>query len=115
MIGVNLISIYSLFCMYFCNLNARFTPIFLKITLIPHLLMFCRTRRKIKQNEERNQVKRKLLSCSRLLAAAKGSPLRKKGFTAGKPKKAKLMSRVHNNKDTLRCSEDTLRCSEEVH
>ena len=40
-IGVNLISIYSMFCMYFCNLNAIFTPVFLKITLIPHFLKFC--------------------------------------------------------------------------
>ena len=48
LICVHFISIYSLFYMYFCNLNARFTPIFLKITLIPNLLMFCRTRRKIK-------------------------------------------------------------------
>ena len=52
------------------NLNARFTPIFLKITLIPHLLMFCRIRRKIKQSDERNQVKKKLLICSKLLIMA---------------------------------------------
>ena len=45
LIGVDLISIYRVFCMYFCNLNARFTPIFIKIKLIPHLLMFCRNRR----------------------------------------------------------------------
>ena len=84
MIGVNLISIYSVFCMYFCNLNARFTPVFLKITLIPHLLMFCRTRTKIKHSDGRNQVKMKLLSCSRLLIVVK-------------PKKAKMKPRVHRS------------------
>ena len=68
-IGVNHTNIYCVFSMYLCNLNTRFTPIFLKITLIPHLLMFFRIRRKIKQSDGRNQVKRKLLSLSRLLAA----------------------------------------------
>ena len=36
---------YSVFSMCLCNLNARFTPIFQKITLIPHLLMFRRIKR----------------------------------------------------------------------
>ena len=45
LIGVDLVSICSVFYMYFCNLNARFTPIFLKITLITHFLMFCRNRK----------------------------------------------------------------------
>ena len=45
LIGVDLVSICSVFYKYFCNLNARFTAIFLKITLIPHLLMFCKNRR----------------------------------------------------------------------
>ena len=40
LIGVDLISIYRVLCMYFCNLNARFTTIFLKISLIPHFLNF---------------------------------------------------------------------------
>ena len=35
LIGVNDTSIYSVFSMCLCNLNGRFTPIFLKITLIP--------------------------------------------------------------------------------
>ena len=48
--------IYSVFSMCLGNLNARFIPIFLKITLIPHFLMFCRIRRKIKQSDGRNQV-----------------------------------------------------------
>ena len=52
-----------------CNLNARFIPIFVNITLIFHLLMFCRIRRKIKQSDGKNQVKRKLLVCSNLLVA----------------------------------------------
>ena len=37
-------------CVYI-NLNSRFTPIFLKIKVIPHLLMFCRIKRKIKQGK----------------------------------------------------------------
>ena len=53
MIGVNHTRIYSVFfCVYICNLNARFTPIFVKITLIFHLLMFCRIIRKIKQSDK---------------------------------------------------------------
>ena len=68
---MNHTSIYRVFFMCLCNLNARFTPIFVKITLIPHLLMFYRIREKIKQSDRRNQVKRKLLICSNLLATAK--------------------------------------------
>ena len=63
---MNLISIYGVFCMYFCNLNARFTSIFLKITSIPHLLMFCRTRRKIKQSDEEPRVLQPWQRCSEL-------------------------------------------------
>ena len=72
MIGVILISIYSVFCMYFCNLNTRL-PVFLNITVIPSppLLMFYRTRRRMNQNDERNQVKMKLLSYNRLLTSTK--------------------------------------------
>ena len=54
MIGVNHTSIYSVFSRCLCNLNSRFTPIFLKITLIPDLLMFCRIKRKIKQGKGKN-------------------------------------------------------------
>ena len=54
MIGMDRISIYRVFCMYFCNLNARFKPIFLKIALFPHLLMFCRN---IKYNKQRKGQK----------------------------------------------------------
>ena len=57
-LGVNHTNIYNVFFMCLCNLNDRFTPILVKITLIPHLLMFCRIRRKIKQSDVRNQVKR---------------------------------------------------------
>ena len=42
---VDLVSICSVFYMYFCNLYVRFTPIFLKITLVHHLVMFCRNRK----------------------------------------------------------------------
>ena len=58
MIGVNHTSIYSVLFMWLCNLNARFTPIFLKITLIPHLLMFCRIKREIKQGNGRKLRRR---------------------------------------------------------
>ena len=51
---MNHTSISSVFSRFLCNLNARFTPIFLKITLIPHLLMFCKIRRKIKQGKGKN-------------------------------------------------------------
>ena len=44
-----------------CNLNARFTPIFLKITRIPHLLMFCRIKRKIKQGKGKKLRRKNLL------------------------------------------------------
>ena len=46
-------------CLY--NLNARFTHIFLNITLIPHLLMFCRIKRKIKQENEKKLRRKNLL------------------------------------------------------
>ena len=59
--GVNHTSIYSVFCMYLCNLNARFTHIFLKITLIPHLLMFCWIKRKIKQGNGKKLRRNNLL------------------------------------------------------
>ena len=41
-IGVNCISIYSMFLRCLCNLNARFTPLCVNITLTPHLCEFCR-------------------------------------------------------------------------
>ena len=41
-IGVNRISIYRVFLMCLCNLNARFTPLCANITLIPHFFEFCR-------------------------------------------------------------------------
>ena len=93
--------------MCLCNLNARFTSIFLKITLIPHLLMFCRIRRRIKQSEGRNQVKRKWLSYNSLLRQGEGkasprrggSPRKRKGFAATRPKRAKKRPRVHQGKE----------------
>ena len=48
LIGVNHSNIYSVLFMWLCNLNARFTLIFLKITLILNLLMFCKIKREIK-------------------------------------------------------------------
>ena len=42
LIRVKRISIYSMFLRCLCNLNARFTPLCAKITLIPHLCEFCR-------------------------------------------------------------------------
>ena len=61
LIGVNHTSIYSLFSKCLCNLNARFTPIFLKITLIPHVLMFCKIKRKIKQGKGKKLRRKNLL------------------------------------------------------
>ena len=61
LIGVNHTSIYSVFSRCLCNLNARFTPIFLKITLIPHLLMFYRIKRKIKQGKGKKLRRKNLL------------------------------------------------------
>ena len=61
MIGVNLVSIFSMIFMCLCNLNARFTPISLKKSLIPHSLVFYKIRRKTKQSDGRNQVEMKFL------------------------------------------------------
>ena len=58
---MNHISIYSVFSKYLCNLNARFTSIFLNITPIPHLLMFCRIKRKIKQGKGKKLRRKNLL------------------------------------------------------
>ena len=58
---MNHTSIYRVFSMCLCNLNARFTPIFLNITLIPHLLMFCKIKRKIKQENEKKLRRKNLL------------------------------------------------------
>ena len=58
MIGVNHTNIDSVFSRCLCNLNARFTPIFLKITLITHFLMFCRIKRKMKQGKDK-KIRRK--------------------------------------------------------
>ena len=60
-VGVNHTSIYSVFSKCLCNLNARFTPIFLKITLIPHLLMFFKMKRKIKQGKSKKLRRKNLL------------------------------------------------------
>ena len=43
LIRVNHIRIYSMFLVCLCNLNARFIPLFLSITLIPHSCEFCRS------------------------------------------------------------------------
>ena len=53
-IGVNHTSIYSVFFMCLCNLNARFTPIFLKITLIPICLCFAGMERKSSKEREKS-------------------------------------------------------------
>ena len=57
LIGVDLASIYILFYMYFCNLNARFTPIFLKITLTPICLCFARIESKASKEEGKKSKK----------------------------------------------------------
>ena len=59
---------------------------------------------KIKQSDQRNQVKIKLLSYSRLLAETK--------FTAVKERlrceKAKFMPQVYSSEDTLHRSEESI-------
>ena len=65
-IGVNRVSIFSMIFMCFMKLNARFTPLSLRKTLISHFLIFCRFRRKNQAKCRRNQVKRKLLIYSSL-------------------------------------------------
>ena len=57
MIGVDFVSICSVFYMYFCNLNARFTPIFLNIILIPHLLIFAGIESKVSKEEGKKSKK----------------------------------------------------------
>ena len=78
-IGVNLTSIFNVFSMCLCNLNVIFTPIFLKNTLIPHLLMFCKIKGKIKQGKGK-KLRRKNLLFEALVHQGKGC------FAAAKPK-----------------------------
>ena len=89
--GLNHTSIYNVFFMCLCNLNARFTLIFVKIILIPHLLIFYRIKRKIKQSDGRNQVTRKLLICNSLLTAAIRFTTAKECFAT-----TKLKSRIQH-------------------
>ena len=56
-IGVNHTSIYSVFSLFLCNLNARFTPIFLKITLIPICLCFVGIESKASKEEGKKSKK----------------------------------------------------------
>ena len=58
MIGVNHITIYSVFFISLYNLNVRFIPIFVKIILILYLLMFYRHLKKIKQRKRKNLNKK---------------------------------------------------------
>ena len=60
-IGVNHTGIYNMFSMCLCNLNARFTHIFLNIILIPHLLRFCTIKRQIKQGKGKKLRRKNLL------------------------------------------------------
>ena len=67
-----------------CNINARFAPISYKKALITHLIMYYMIRRKIKQSNGRNQMKRKLMSC---ISSPLQSPIKQKGsleFAVGK-------------------------------
>ena len=91
-IGVNHTSIYRVFFMCLCNLNARFTPVFLKITLIPQLLMFCMHGKKSKQIKGKNLSKKNHILSEALVHRGNGvcslrqssSPRRRKRFTAVK-------------------------------
>ena len=61
----------------------RFTPIFLKITLIPYFLMVCRIKRKIKQGKgkklrNKNMLFEALVHCNEVhQSEEKGSLLRR--------------------------------------
>ena len=95
---MNHTSIYSVFSRCLLNLNTKFTPIFLKITLIPHLLMFCRIKRKIKQGKDK-KLRRK-----NPVVQSTGSPRR-----GGSPRQRKERSpRKKKEKPRVRLSEDTL-------
>ena len=93
LISVNHTSIYSVFSRCLCNLNARCTPKFLKITLIPHLLIFCRIKRKIKQGKGKRLTRKNFFfeALVRLYASLRpeGSYRRREGFTTANPKQAK--------------------------
>ena len=99
--NVNHTSIYSVLCMYLFNLNARFTPIFLKITLIPYLLMFCKIKRKIKQGNGK-KLRRKNLhfaTTRRFTKVKKPSPRQR-----GPPRQRSLRrdEEVRQGEDILR-------------
>ena len=57
MIGVNHISIYSVFLVCLCNLNAIFTPLFLSITLIHHPCEFAGLESKVSKDEHKKSKK----------------------------------------------------------
>ena len=117
LICVNHTSIYSVFSKCLCNLNARFTHIFLKITLIPHLFMFCRIKRKIKQGKRKKLRRTKRTVRSTGLSRQGGSPRRREGFGATKEKQEKeeasgLPRQRVLGKDTL-CRGEEVRLGEE--
>ena len=72
---MNHTSIYSVFSMCLCNLNARFRPIFLNITLIPHLFMFYRIKRKIKKGKGK-KLRRKNMLFEALITLRRGEEVR---------------------------------------
>ena len=53
---MNHISIYSLFLRCLCNLNARFTPLYVNITLTD-LCEFCRDESKVSKEEDKQSKK----------------------------------------------------------
>ena len=71
--------------MYFCNLNARFAPIFLKITLIPHLLMFCWNRKNQAKKREK-RARKKNLPRSTASSRQSGSLRQRNSFVEAKLK-----------------------------
>ena len=82
-----------------CNLNARFTPIFLKITLIPHFLMFCRIKRKIKQGKGKNLRRKNLLFKALVCRGEEARQGEEKASPQQSPSKKKMKPRVRLNEE----------------
>ena len=91
---MNHTSIYSVFSKCLCNLNARFTPIFLKITLIHHFMMFCRIKRKIKQGKGKKLRRKNLVFKALVCRGKKVRQGEEKASPQRSPSKQKKKPRV---------------------
>ena len=81
-----MLALLILFSCVLCNINARFAPIFYKKAIIPHFLIFCKIRNKIKLSDGRYQVKRKFLIYSIRFTVAKRFATTKEFFATTKLK-----------------------------